>query len=280
VSTAPPSAETTASTLGRDAPPPRRLQLSTILLQLVASARHRGPEREPSGRERQQAQIDTTAPIDCPVEQTTGAPTAARHARRRRRRRVVSNLTVGEMVDRTQQAGFGFVIALLAIMSLPFPGISVPFGLAIALGALQMMLGLRRPWLPQFISRYQVSLRTLIWIERRLYTWTRGLERVVRPRFELFTRGPFWNLCGVGVLAMAVGLSLPLPIPFSNVFFIVPLVIYAIGLLEADGLLIMLGHAIVAVDLMLAVWFGDIVVSAVRAAVEAVTGLFGMICLV
>ena len=62
-----------------------------------------------------------------------------------------------------------------------------------------------------------------------------------------------------------LGLALPLPIPGSNLIFIVPIVLYAIGLLEDDGLLIVLGHvgSVVNVTLVLLLW--DAVARALRA---------------
>ena len=59
---------------------------------------------------------------------------------------------------------------------------------------------------------------------------------------------------------MGVGLGLPIPIPYSNLIFAVPLLVYAIGLLESDGLLLMVGHAISAVNITLIVRFGDLII--------------------
>lgn len=175
-------------------------------------------------------------------------------------------LLVGDLIDRTAHAGFGFMAGTLALISGPFVGLSLPFGLAIAFGAVQMMIGLERPWLPKFIRRMHVSPRVLRWISERLARWTARLERWVRPRFEVLTRGPFWSLCGLSILIQALMLSVPLPIPGSNIPFIVTIVLYAIGLLEKDGLLIMVCHAMVSVQLALAMAFWGVVREAFRAA--------------
>jgi hypothetical protein len=66
-----------------------------------------------------------------------------------------------------------------------------------------------------------------------------GLERLIRPRFTFMIAGPFWTACGIGMLVQGLALSLPLPIPGSNWVFIIPIILYGIGLLESDGLLIM-----------------------------------------
>lgn len=175
----------------------------------------------------------------------------------------VTDLTIGDIVDRTHHAGFSVMIAFLALCSLPLPGVSVPFGIAIAFGAVQMAAGMHRPWLPRRLRARAVSIRTLRWISDRLTRWTAGLERVARPRFEGLTRGVGWSVCGLALIWHAAGLSLPLPIPGSNLIFIVPILIYAIGLLESDGLLVMLAHAITAGHVVAAAAFWHVVAEAV-----------------
>jgi hypothetical protein len=146
---------------------------------------------------------------------------------------------------------------------MPIGGLSIPFGLAIAFMGTQMVAGASRPWLPRRVRAHTVSIATLEWVGRRLSRWTAGLERVIRPRFVRVAEGPLWIVCGLAVTLQGIGLSLPLPIPFSNTIFAIPLVLYGIGLLESDGLLIMLGHAITSVQCVVGVLFSDVASQAV-----------------
>lgn len=186
-----------------------------------------------------------------------------------------SDLTVGEVIDRTAHAGFGFMIAFLALLSLPAVGASTPFGLAIAFGAVQMLLGRRRPWLPKAVRRYHVSLRTLGWIGGKLTRWTRGFERVIRPRLVALAHGPFWGLCAVCILLHAIALALPIPIPGTNAIFAIPILVYAIGLLELDGLLILLCHALTLVYIALGVVFSKAVFEAAEKSLHWFAMLLG-----
>jgi len=43
-----------------------------------------------------------------------------------------AEIGMGEILDRAHHAGFGFVAALLALVSIPLVGLTVPFGLAVA----------------------------------------------------------------------------------------------------------------------------------------------------
>lgn len=235
-------------------PAPRVLRLSTILTEL--SETH-GPARRTD---------ETPEPPDASADSAPGASPSPREK---------SDLSVGEIINRTQHAGFGFMLAFLALLSLPAVGMSMPFGIAIAFGAIQMMIGRHRPWLPAAVSRYQVSVRTLNWIGGKLTRWTQGLEKIIRPRFEFLALGPFWSLCGVCVLLHALALALPLPIPGTNAIFAIPILVYAIGLLESDGLLIMLCHAVTAIYIALAIAFSHVVIKALTEVWQWVAPMFG-----
>ena len=61
--------------------------------------------------------------------------------------------------------------------------------------------------------------------------------------------------------AARLGLALPLPIPGSNLIFIIPILVYAVGLLERDGMWIAVGHVCALVDIALVALFGATVVT-------------------
>ena len=69
---------------------------------------------------------------------------------------------------------------------------------------------------------------------------TRWLARLTRRRWELAIQP---RLIGLGIVLLALGLALPLPIPGSNLIFLIPLFIYAVGILERDGAWVAIGHA-------------------------------------
>jgi hypothetical protein len=50
------------------------------------------------------------------------------------------------------------------------------------------------------------------------------------------------RLIGLGIVIPVLGLMLPLPIPFSNSIPALAVVLLAIGMLEKDGLCVLLGH--------------------------------------
>lgn len=215
------------------AEPPRRLRMSELLEELGAFT----PD-EP----------DPTAAADPTVasEDLRSVPPPPR----------TLHLTVGELVDKGAEAGFGFLIGILVLIAIPFFGLSTPFGIAIAIVGAQMMVGRPRPWLPRRARRRELSMTMLDRVATLLARRTRWLVRATRRRWEVLL-GP--RVVGLGVVVLALGLALPLPIPGSNWVFLIPLFVYAIGLLERDGVWILIGHVLTIADLVLLIVFWQVV---------------------
>jgi hypothetical protein len=175
------------------------------------------------------------------------------------------NLPLGTVLDTTQHAGFGFLIGFLAILAVPVPGLGGPFGLGVAFLGAQLLVGRAHPWLPGLLRRRSISQRTRRWLGAKLARATGWMERLIKPRWSFFFRKGVWWMCGLGLLVQGVGLALPLPIPGSNMVFIAPIVVYALGLLEDDGLLVALGHVATLANVALVILLWDAVARALAA---------------
>lgn len=216
--------ETARATIAAE--PPRRLRLDELLRELGAN------DGEPPA-------------------QGDGEPPAPRP----------EAITVGTLVDKAAESGFGFLVGVLTLIAIPFVGLSTPFGLAIALLGAQLMIGLGHPWLPARARRRALSMTVLDRVLSILARRTRWLTRLSRRRWELAIQP---RLVGLGIVLLALGLALPLPFPGSNLIFLVPLFMYAIGVLERDGLWILLGHAATLINVALLVVFGATAVAALE----------------
>jgi len=166
------------------------------------------------------------------------------------------HLTVGELVDKAAEAGFGFLVGILTLIAIPFFGLSTPFGLAIAIIGVQMIIGRTKPWLPKRARKRELSMQMLDRIAGMLARRTKWIAKSTRRRWEwsISTR-----LVGFGITLLALGLALPLPIPGSNMVFLIPIFIYAIGVLERDGVWIVIGHVALLVDIVLLFLCGNAV---------------------
>jgi hypothetical protein len=160
------------------------------------------------------------------------------------------SLTLAELKQALKGRGSAILLILLA---LPFcfiaiPGLSTPFGIAICLIGAWLIIG-REPWLPRFIMRRRLSTARLDQLLSGSIKVACKLEKFARPRLAFLHAGPgMLRLIGLGIVIAGLGLMLPLPIPFSNSIPAWAVVLLAIGMIERDGLCVLLGHltAIVA----------------------------------
>ena len=153
-------------------------------------------------------------------------------------------LTLAEVEQALRGRGPAILLILLA---LPFcfvaiPGLSMPFGIAICLIGARLAIG-REPWLPHFIMRRRLSTARSAQLLTGAIKVARQLEKFVRPRLAFLHAGPgMLRLIGLGIVIASLGLMLPLPIPFSNSIPAWAVVLLAIGMMEKDGLCVLLGH--------------------------------------
>jgi len=153
-------------------------------------------------------------------------------------------LTLAELKQALRGRGPAILLILLA---LPFcfvaiPGLSMPFGIAICLIGARLAIG-REPWLPHFIMRRRLSTARSAQLLTGAIKVARQLEKFVRPRLAFLHAGPgMLRLIGLGIVIASLGLMLPLPIPFSNSIPAWAVVLLAIGMMEKDGLCVLLGH--------------------------------------
>ncbi len=153
-------------------------------------------------------------------------------------------VSLGVLLDGLADRSFGLVLLLMAIPGcIPGPpGLSSIFGLPIILFATQMMAGQHRPWLPRFIRSRSVPVATLAGLLRRAEPWIERFERVCRPRLPRVTYGKGERAVGAWILIL--GLTLSMPIPLSNMVPSMGVAVIALGLVQRDGVMVVIGSAI------------------------------------
>lgn len=147
------------------------------------------------------------------------------------------SIALGELVDRFEQRGFGVLVLFLTVPAFfPIPGVAGIPGMMIILLGVQMLIGLRRPWLPAFARRKQIGKAAFAKFTGRMGRILRVLERFCRPRaLWLFDQA---GSRISGLMLAIYGLLLSLPIPFTNYLFALILLAIAIAMIERDGLLL------------------------------------------
>ncbi len=161
-------------------------------------------------------------------------------------------LTVGTVVARLGERSFGMLYLLLGLISfVPAPpGFGLIVGLALMLVSAQMIVGRQRPWLPGFVSRAGTRRKNVGKISRKLARWLRWLENLARPRLSAAVGPAAERVIGMAVFFLAFLISLPVPF-FGNTPPAAAVLLFALGLIERDGAMILIAFVLTAVVTLL-----------------------------
>jgi hypothetical protein len=147
---------------------------------------------------------------------------------------------IGALGDR----GLGVLIAIFAAPNiLPSTVLfgNVVAGLPVIFLAAHLMLGGQRLVLPRILAERTVSAKVLNAFVPRLAAILARIERLLRPRLLDVTGSGTEKF--VGVLCLLLSIVSSLPIPFGHNLPALGLTLIGLGLIEHDGLAILLGAA-------------------------------------
>lgn len=151
------------------------------------------------------------------------------------------HLALRDLVGGLGRSTFGVLLLVATLPAfIPIPGVAGALsGPLVMLVGLHLLVLLRKPWLPDFVARRGPQRSTLIRFDRVGDRWLRWLERLVRPRLPAMIDHPLATIF-TGLQLVLLGLLLALPIPFTNFLFGGLLLLYALALLERDGVLMLI----------------------------------------
>lgn len=152
------------------------------------------------------------------------------------------SVSIGDLLDLMQTRACGAMIFIFAapnLIPMPIPGISAIFGAPLMFLSAQLMLGISRPWLPGWITKRSMSHDSFARIARVIVPWLGRAEKLLKPRLSIIVAPGFE--CIVGALCFILSTLLFLPIPLGNMLPAFALTIMSLGILEKDGVAILLG---------------------------------------
>ena len=162
-------------------------------------------------------------------------------------------LRLGDVFAGLGKRSFGmllFVSTLPAFIPIPGVGGAISGPLVVLIGV-QLLVGLRKPWLPRFIATRGPHRHLMVKFRDRLSPWLARLERLVHPRAQTLLDHRLASALS-GLMLILLGVLLALPIPLTNYLFGALLLLFALALLERDGRL--MGVAWVAGAISIAVF--------------------------
>jgi hypothetical protein len=157
-------------------------------------------------------------------------------------------LPLSILLEKVGNSGFGTITGILIIpmlipLPIPLAGFSALVGSGIILVGCQLALGYEKPYLPKRIAQLELSPAASQKILKQIDRLLQPLERMSRHRLSKFSNS--WWCCRITGICLAwdaLLMSLPLPIPLTNLVPAYTILFLAIGLLEFDGLFILIGY--------------------------------------
>lgn len=148
-------------------------------------------------------------------------------------------ISLGDIAKMLGDRGYGLLMLVLALPG-AVPGISSIAAIPLSLIALQLALGLPRPWLPRMLADRSLSRSDFARMIGGALPHLARVERMLKPRFGVLA-GPIGErLMGVVCLILALLLTVPVLV---NLPLVVPIVLMALAILERDGLIAAIGLA-------------------------------------
>jgi hypothetical protein len=184
-------------------------------------------------------------------------------------------ITIGDLMDALGDAGLGILLIVFALPSfIPTPGLPVGFvsGTVVALIALQVMAGRHTLWLPERLRNFSLPSSILIKGAAYLAKPMRFFERWLKPRHSEFTGKTARMFLALPILILAI--AIVLPIPLGNQAPSIALIAFGFGLIERDGLAILVA---IILSILAMAWLTFVVIFGVEAISYGMTYLGSLI---
>ena len=166
------------------------------------------------------------------------------------------------------RAGLILLFALPNVLPAP-PGLSGVLGLPLVYLSFQMMMG-RVPWLPRFVGERAIPRDRFGMLADLLSPWLARAEALLRPRWSWAVNHRAEHAIGAFCLVLAAVLALP--IPLGNMLPALAISLIALGVLERDGVWVLIGVATGVASLGIA---AGVVYALIRSAVFVIVNAFG-----
>lgn len=161
------------------------------------------------------------------IEQTTG-----------------ETVTVGELLKVVGRRAHGPVLLLLGVIAVSpltvIPGATWLVALLTVLFTLQVVIGLRHPWLPSRLLQTTFERRLLVGAVKESEKYAAILDALVKPRLAILTEPPFLQVVALACLGAAL-ITFPLGlVPFAPILPGLTILLFGLALTARDGAVLLL----------------------------------------
>lgn len=178
---------------------------------------------------------------------------------------IEDKISIREIKDAIRERGFAILLLIFALpLTIPLPvppGATTIASMPILLFSLQMVIGLASPWLPQWLEKKSIKRTTLAIIAEKTSAPLKKIEKITCARLSIVV-----SILGTKVFAVCsliCSVSIFIPLPMTNFIPAISIVLMSFGVLNRDGLMILVGIIIGAIGIaitFLVVVFGPKVI--------------------
>ncbi|MBS0279588.1 MAG: exopolysaccharide biosynthesis protein [Proteobacteria bacterium] len=154
-------------------------------------------------------------------------------------------VSLEDVVASLGDRGLGVLMAIFAVPNIfpaPIPFGNVIFGIPVIILAVHLMLGWPRLVLPKSIARRSIGASVLKSITPRLAGMLARIEPLLKPRLPAVSTPAAERV--IGLICVVLSILSALPIPFGHMVPALALMVIGLGLIEHDGVAILLGAAL------------------------------------
>lgn len=183
-------------------------------------------------------------------------------------------LFMGEIVEAFGERAFGAVMLMFAIVNmLPWPpGGTTMTGAPLLFLSAELAWGRDTLWLPRWIRRASVSRETFRRMSGRLMQMIRFSEALSRPRLYFLSGRLGQGLIGLACVFLSA--VLVLPVFGGNLLPAIAIGFFSLGVMQRDGLAVILGWFTTAVTVLVLVLAWNLVLAGFAAGIDGFGRIF------
>lgn len=207
------------------------------------------------------------------TETSTGRPRAFSDVLGILSARPSEKMSLGEVVDAFGDRAFGAVMFFFALINLlPWPpGGTTLTGAPLLLLSAELAWGRDRLWIPRWAEGLSIHRETFRRLIGRFMRPLRRVEAVSRPRLYFLSGGFGQGLIGLACLFLSA--VLVLPVFGGNLVPAVAIAFFSLGVMQRDGLAVLLGWLTTAVAIAILFLAWTLIVAGFRHGIDAARGL-------
>ncbi|WP_448658188.1 exopolysaccharide biosynthesis protein [Sphingomonas sp. CJ99] len=160
-------------------------------------------------------------------------------------------VTIGSLLDSFGNRSFGPLVSLFALIAIippvgGIPGVPTTMGVLIVLIAAQMLFGAKHPWVPKFLKELGVDQEKVEKTRDKAGKWAKRIDKLIGPRLSSLA-GEAGQRIAAGCMVLTAAFMPPLELlPFAAALPAGAVLLFGLGIMARDGLLILFGYLLTA----------------------------------